>query len=218
MSAKKAVRNEWIDVTVPLRSNMVTWPGDETVVVKKKLDMAQGDPVTLSAVSMGLHTGTHMDAPMHFLKDGKSLDELPFDATVGSARVIEVKDPVSIKVDDLVPHRIRKDERILFKTRNSATNWHEETFNQDFVFISQNAARYLAERKIRTVGMDYLSVGGYKVDGPETHHLILGAGIWVIEGLDLSKVKPGRYQMICLPLRFLNSEGAPARVILKRAK
>ena len=216
MAAKKSKSSNWIDVTIPVRSGMLHWPGDVSVKVEKKQDMTKGDRVTLSTLSLGAHTGTHMDAPMHFIKGGKSLDELPFEATVGVARVIEVEDPVSVKIDDLKPLGIRKEERILFKTRNSTVDWHLEKFKEDFVFISQAAARYLVDRKVQTVGIDYLSVGGFKVDGLETHNHLLGAGIWVIEGLDLSKVKPGRYQMICLPLRLQNTEGSPARVILKK--
>ena len=202
MPDNKNKPNRWIDVTIPVRSGMVHWPGDVSVKVEKNLDMAKGDRVTLSSLSMGAHTGTHMDAPMHFIKNGVSLDELPFEAAVGVARVIEIDDPVSIKVDALNPLRIRKGERILFKTRNSATDWHRKEFIEDFVYISQDAARYLVDRGVQTVGIDYLSVGGFKVDGPETHLLLLGAGIWLIEGLDLSGIEPGRHQMICLSLRL----------------
>ena len=218
MTRAKSKSGGWIDVTMPVRSGMVHWPGDVAVKVEKKLDMAKGDAITLSTLSMGAHTGTHIDAPMHFIKDGMGLDALPFEATIGLARVIEISDPVSIKVDALARLRIREGERILFKTRNSATDWHQKEFTEDFVYISQDAARFLVERKVQTVGIDYLSVGGFKTDGPETHTHLLGAGIWLIEGLNLSKIEPGRYQMICLPLRLQNTEGSPARVILKRAK
>jgi len=213
-----STRSEWIDISVPLRDGMVHWPGDSDVTIKRIRDMAQGEVCNVSFLSMSAHTGTHMDAPLHFLREGKSLDRLPIEATIGPARVIEITDPEAIKPDALRPCKIKQGERILFKTRNSKKSWNKTGFDEDFVYITQEAARYLAERRIQTVGIDYLSVGGFKRDGVETHHALLGAGIWIIEGLNLSQVKPGRYELICLPLKVLGLEGAPARAVLKRLK
>jgi arylformamidase len=156
-----------------------------------------------------------MDAPLHFIRAGKGLDEMPLTAAIGRARVIEVYDPESVKPDELRPHGIRSGERVLFKTGNSARAWHEDAFVEDFVYVSQEAARYLAARRVGTVGIDYLSVGGFRKDGVETHQALLEAGIWIIEGLDLSQVGPGEYELICLPLKIKRSEGAPARAILR---
>ncbi len=133
---------------------------------------------------------------------------------MGPARIIGIKDRESIKPEELRPHRIRRGERILFKTRNSTRVWRTKSFVEDFVYLSSDGARYLAGRGIRTVGVDYLSIGGIN-NGPECHQSILKAGIWVIEGLDLSKVTPGRYQLICLPLKVVDGDGAPARAIVK---
>ncbi len=205
---------KWIDVSVPLKSGMVHWPSDPSVAIKRTKDMKHGDRCNVSHVSMGSHTGTHMDAPLHFLRDGKSLDQLPFKATIGEARVIEIKDQESIQPGELRKYKIRRGERILFKTRNSLRSWNLEEFDKDFVYISKEAASYLAKMRIQTVGIDYLSVGGFYKDGLETHQALLGAGIWVIEGLNLAKVKAGRYHLICLPLKILNADGAPARVVL----
>jgi arylformamidase len=157
-----------------------------------------------------------MDAPLHFVRGGTGLDRMPLSATIGSARVIEIRDRESIKPAELRPHKIRRGERILFKTRNSVRSWKTDAFDEHFVYISQAAARYLAERRVQTVGVDYLSVGGYQRDGVETHQALLGAGIWIIEGLNLAKVKPGKYELVCLPLKVLASDGAPARAILRR--
>ena len=165
---------------------------------------------------MGAHTGTHMDAPLHFLATGKSLDQLPLEATIGPARVIEIKDRNSIKLEEIQPHKINRGERILFKTRNSTASWKSDAFDEEFVYISKEAARYLAELEIQTVGIDYLSVGGFKCDGLDTHQALLGAGIWIIEGLNLAKVKPGTYDLICLPLKVIGIEGAPARAVLRK--
>ncbi|MGH3149100.1 MAG: cyclase family protein [Rubrobacter sp.] len=207
--------NGWIDVSVSLRSGMVHWPDNPPVKIERMLDIECGDAANVSKISMGSHTGTHMDAPLHFVREGIGLDEMPLDATIGRARVIEVNDPVSIKPCDLRRHEIRSGERILFKTRNSTRAWQTNGFVEDFVYISKEAARYLAAWNIRTVGIDYLSVGGYLRDGVETHRALLEAGIWVIEGLDLSQVEPGEYELICLPLKVERSDGAPARAILK---
>jgi len=142
---------------------------------------------------------------------------MPLDATVGPARVIAIGDTKSIKRAELVGHGISVGERILFKTLNSDHAWDSDTFEENFVFISQDGARYLAECGVRTVGVDYLSVGGFREDGPETHHALLGAGIWIIEGLNLRGVEPGAYEMVCLPLRLMGAEGSPARAILRKA-
>jgi arylformamidase len=156
-----------------------------------------------------------MDAPAHVIRRGATIDAMPLDAGMGTARVIGIRDPVSVTVRELRPHRIRRGERILFKTRNSLHSRSTGRFRKDFVYISAEAAGYLAERKVRLVGVDYLSVGGFKKDGVATHQALLGAGIWIVEGLNLSMLTPGPVDMICLPLRLLNADGAPARAIVR---
>jgi len=136
--------------------------------------MANGEICNVSALSMSVHTGTHMDAPLHFLAGGRTMDKMPLEAIIGPARVIEIKDRESIKPEELQRHKIQPGERILFKTRNSRTAWKADAFEENFVYISQQAARYLAARRIRTVGVDYLSVGGFKRDMVETHRALLG--------------------------------------------
>jgi len=205
----------WIDVSVPLRTGMVHWPDNPPFRIEQILDMDRGDVANLSSLSMGSHTGTHVDAPRHFLQRGPGSDEIPLAAMIGPARVIEIRDPVSIRPDALRPHRIRRGERVLFKTANSSRCLQTNTFVEDFVYLSTKAAVYLAEQRVRTVGIDYLSVAGYKKNGPEVHRALLGAGVWIIEGFDLSQVGPGAYELICLPLRILGSDGAPARAILR---
>lgn len=208
-------RTPWIDISLPLRNATVHWPSDPPVRIERTLDMERGDASNLSAISMGSHTGTHMDAPLHFIRGGKGIDKMPLDATVGRARVIEIHDTESIKPEELAHHRIRRGERILFKTQNSLRCWKAKSFIEDFVFISKEAARFLGDRGVRVVGVDYLSVGGFKKDGIETHKTLLEAGIWIIEGLNLSGVKRGKYDLICLPLKLDEGDGAPARAILR---
>jgi arylformamidase len=206
---------KWIDVTVTIQSGMVHWPDNPEIRVERMMDMERGDICNVSHLSLGSHTGTHMDAPLHFVQNGKSLDQMPFAATMGPARVIEITHKEAVTVEEIHPHKIRAEERVLFKTRNSKRSWKMDHFDEDFIYISREAAKYLADRKVVTVGIDYLSVGGFKKDGVETHHALLRAGIWVIEGLNLAKIKPGKYDLVCLPMKILNSDGAPARAILR---
>jgi arylformamidase len=194
---------------------MAHWPDNPPFEIERAMDQKRGDVATVSKISLGVHTGTHMDAPLHFFENGISIDQMPLTATMGQARVIEIHDPESIKPAELEPHNIQQDERILFKTRNSTQNWQTDEFVKDFVYISHEAADYLAKLRIQTVGVDYLSVGGFYKDGPQTHHALLGAGIWIIEGLNLSTIQPGKYDLICLPLKLAGSEGAPARAVLR---
>jgi len=206
---------DWIDISVPLRTGMVHWPDNPPVSIERFLSIERGDAANVSKLTMGAHTGTHMDAPIHFFPNGKGIDAMPLSAAIGRARVIEIHDPTSIKPADLYPYQIQRGERILFKTNNSNRCWQTNDFVEDFVYISQEAAFYLAAQQVQTVGVDYLSVGGFRKDGVETHHALLEAGIWIIEGLNLSQVQSGIYELICLPLKIEQSDGAPARAILK---
>ena len=206
---------QWIDVSVPLRNSMVHWPGDPSVRIERVSDMDHGDSSNLSIISMGSHTGTHVDAPLHFVQQGLGVDEMPLDTAVGPVRIIEIQDRESVKPEELARHGIRRGERILFKTINSSRGWQSDAFIEDFVFISEKAASSLVESGVIVVGIDYLSVGGFKRDGSQVHRVLLEGGIWIIEGLNLSRVSAGKYDMICLPLKLEGGDGAPARVILK---
>ncbi len=211
-SAERAVG--WIDISVSLHNGMTHWPDDPPVRIERVRDLARGDSHSLSEISMGAHTGTHMDAPAHFIKGGAGIDRMPLNATIGRARVLEIKDAKSIKPAELVPYGIREGERILFKTLNSTHLWQKDGFSEDFVFISDEAADFLARRRVKVVGIDYLSVGGFHA-GSYPHQALLGADVWIIEGLNLSQVAPGTYNLICLPLKLDQGDGAPARAIIK---
>jgi arylformamidase len=206
---------KWMDISVPIKSGMVHWPDNPEVRVDKMLDMDRGDICNVSVLSLGSHTGTHMDAPLHFINGAKGLDRMPLDATIGPCRVIEIQDREAVKVEEIANQKIKAGERILFKTRNSKNAWKTDNFDEDFIFISKEAAAFLAKARVMTVGIDYLSVGGFKKDGVETHRALLGAGIWIIEGLNLARIKPGKYELCCLPIKVLNSDGAPARALLR---
>jgi arylformamidase len=206
---------DWIDISVPIYTGMVHWPDNPPVLIERMQDLSRGDAANVSKIELGAHTGTHMDAPRHFLADGAGLDEMPLDATIGQVRVISIEHPQAILPTELEAHNLQAGERVLFRTQNSERCWKNDQFIEDFVYISAAAAQYLVERQVRTIGIDYLSVGGYVYDGVETHQILLSAGIWLIEGLNLSAVKPGTYEFICLPLRILGADGAPARAILR---
>ncbi len=208
--------NGWIDVSVPITDGMISWPGDPKVHIARSLDMEKGAEANVTKLNMGAHTGTHMDAPRHFINSKAGIDKMPLDAAIGKVRIIGIRNKEMITPEELRSHRIRKGERILFKTVNSNSRWYLKPFNKKFVALSTEAARFLAERKIKTLGVDYLSIGSLQSDIGEVHRLILKAGIWAIEGLDLSKVEPGDYEMICLPLRIVKSDGSPVRTLLRK--
>lgn len=205
---------KWIDISVPLENGMVCWPGDPAIDIRRIAAIEDGAEANLTMLSMCAHTGTHIDSPLHFRHEGVSMDAMPPDATVGPARVIEIRDLQAIHESELAACGITAGERILFRTRNSEGLAKERGFRDDFVYLAADGARHLAARGIRAVGIDYLSIGG----GPglaETHRILADAGVWVIEGLDLSAVAPGHYELVCLPLKLRGAEGAPARALLR---
>ena len=205
----------WIDVSVTVRHGMPHWPDNPPIVVQRPMELLRGHACNLSHLAMGVHTGTHIDAPVHFIHQAAGVDEMPLAATMGPARVIEIADPRVITADELRGHSLQAGERVLFRTANSPRCWQADRFVEDFVYISEQAAEHLAETRVRTVGVDYLSVGGYHADGARIHRILLSAGIWIIEGLDLSAVRAGRYELICLPVKLHGSDGAPARALLR---
>ena len=184
-SSKRGSRNGllsgygWIDVSVPLRSGMVHWPGDPEVKIERVLKIESGDDCNVSTIFMSSHTGTHIDSPYHFVKSGVAINDLPLSAVIGKARVIEIVDTESIKPEELRLHRIRNGERILFKTLNSERCWKSDEFVEDFVYISTDSLKYLVDRKVRTIGVDYLSVGGYNKNINQVHQSLLKSGIWI---------------------------------------
>lgn len=206
--------NEYLDISTYNKNGMVVWPGDPEFSIKRISDMDKGDALNLSIITMSSHTGTHIDAPSHWLRDGKSVDEMPLAISIGAARVIEIKDPESIKVSELQDYTIKKGQRILFKTRNSRNA--SDQFTGDFVYLSVEAAKYISESGALVVGVDSLSVGGYHTDGKIVHTTLLEAGVWIIEGLDLSQAVAGEYELICLPLKLLGADGAPSRAVLRK--
>ena len=200
----------WLDATTPIRDGMVHWPDNASVNVNKTLSMATGAAANVTEVSMSAHTGTHVDAPLHFTAGAGDSTTLDLGRLMGPARVVGIADPCSIGLAEVQALRIEPGARLLFRTRMSDVEWSTMPFQPDFVALDADAARYLRDCGVVCVGVDYLSVGK-----AETHHTLLDAGICVIEGLALQHVVPGAYELLCLPLKIVNSDGAPARVLLR---
>ncbi|MDI6758765.1 MAG: cyclase family protein [Candidatus Omnitrophota bacterium] len=209
--------NKWIDATLPINTNMISWPSDPMVEVVEYKEISKGASSNVSLLKMGSHTGTHIDAPRHFFNNGVAIDKMPADVMIGFARVVEMSDYSSIYVHELKSKNIRLKERVILRTQNSKARWRQKRFSKDFVSLTLAAAEYLISKKIKLVGIDSLSVGGYAhPDAKAVHKALLAQGIWIVEGLDLSRVKPGVYDMLCLPLRIYQADAAPARVFLRQ--
>ena len=199
---------EIIDVSVPVRPGMVTYPGDPTVTLERVVSIADGGVCNLSRLDFGVHSGTHVDAPVHFLDGAPAAEALPLDLLVGPARVLDLT--VAGRLDSSAFETVELTQRILLKTRNSEL-WARDSFADDFLALTGEGARALIGGGVRLVGIDYLSIGD-----EEAHEALLGAGVVAIEGLDLRDVDPGDYELICAPLKLVGSDGAPARVLLRR--
>ena len=202
------------DVTVPLSPEVPSYPGDPPFEIHRTHRLAGGAAYESSRLSLGCHVGTHVDAPSHFLPGGATVDRLPLEILLGKARVVAVASRERIDRSDLEALDLRDDIRVLLKTRMSG-QMHRPPLQEDYVYLTVDAAAYLAQAGLKLVGIDYVSVDRFgSVDFP-SHHALLEAGVIVLEGLDLSEVPPGEYDMTCLPLRIVGAEGAPARVILR---
>jgi arylformamidase len=204
------------DISVEINAGLPLWPGDPKVRIERLLKIEEGANANISQMAMGLHTGTHVDAPWHFLADGVTLDKIPLDRFVGTVTVVEIHRSVRVLSGDTLTQLPTGliTEKVLFKTRNS-DYWAEKPhrFHPDFIAIDLSGARFLIEMGVKLIGIDYLSIAPFR-KGKETHEVLLGAGVVIVEGIDLSAVKQGVYQLFCLPLKLGGVEGAPARAIL----
>lgn len=208
----------WIDASAPLDpATTPVYEGDAPMVFEFQLDMRKGDALTLSKLALGAHSGTHLDAPMHFIRDGASVDRVALERLIGPARVIEIPDSVqAITAAELERHRWRGAPRVLFRTRSSVRGWmRSATFRRDFAYIAPDAAQRLVDAGVLLVGVDYLSSEQFGAPAPLTHRILLGAGIPIVEGLLLERAPAGDYDLIVLPLRIVGHEGAPARAALR---
>jgi arylformamidase len=203
------------DVSVAITNDLPTWPTDPGVKLTTTAHLSDDKTQTIrvTAIEMSAHTGTHIDAPWHFLEGGKKLNEIPLDALIGPALVVHIPDGPSISRASLEHLDWRGVERVLFKTSNSE-HWTDKRFNETFVYLEPEAAELLVQHGIRLVGIDYLSIDPFKSQKHPSHFVLLGNNVVVLEGLNLANVTPGRYQMTALPLNLQDVDGAPTRVIL----
>ena len=209
----------WIDVTATLDpATTPVYQGDAPMKFDFLKDMRKGDKLTLSVYSMGAHSGTHIDAPMHFVAGGAPIDQLALNPLIGAARVIEIPDSVqAIDAAELNRHDWKGAQRVLFRTRSTLRGWMDSsTFHRDFAYIAPDAAQLLADAGVVLVGVDYISAEQFGAPAPRTHQILLGHGIPIVEGLDLRPVVSGDYDLIVLPLKVRGHEGAPARAILRK--
>ena len=207
------------DISVPIRPGMPHWPGDPPVKLEKTASIEAGDSANITQIQMCVHTGTHIDAPHHFLAHGKTVDQLAVDPFYGDVLVMAFADDLDVITSQaLAAHtdvsRLKKASRVLFKTRNSKL-WkaHPTTFQENYVGLDASGARFLSEINLSLIGLDYLSVAAFH-DTHQPHHILLSRDIVLLEGIDLSRVDPGQYRLLCAPLLIEGCEGAPARVFL----
>jgi arylformamidase len=207
------------DVSVPISARTPTYPGDPGIDIRQWLSLANGDAANVSAIYFGAHTGTHVDAPAHFIRGAAKLESLDLYTLIGEVQVIEIPNEVmAIEESHLECGFKEHCERVLFKTRNSDF-WNESDgqFHADYTYISPEAAKKLVDHGVRLVGIDYLSVERFDSENFATHQILLANGVVIIEGLDLRQVPAGAYELICLPLKIAggSGDGAPARVVLR---
>jgi arylformamidase len=207
---------EIYDITVPIRSSMPVYEGDPGVKIEPWSAFAKGDSSNVSMLNFGAHTGTHVDAPAHFVEGARRIDALSLEVLIGPARVLRVPDDVN-EIDPAFVNRcdLSGVERVLFHTRNS-TFWNEG-FRKDFTHLLPEAAQVLVDRGIKLVGTDYLSIEKFHSGHHRTHLTLLSNNVVIVEGLNLSEVPEGDYELICLPLKIAEGagDGAPARAVLR---
>ena len=208
----------WIDATATLDpATTPVYQGDAPMKFDFLHDMRKGDAFTLSAYSLGAHSGTHIDAPMHFVRNGAAIDRVPLGPLIGRARIIDIPDGVqAITAAELNKHSWRGVPRILFRTRSALRGWMaSSTFHKDFAYIAPDAAKLMADAGVQLVGIDYISAEQFGAAAPLTHRTLLGRNIPIVEGLALDHVKAGDYDLIVLPIQVGGHEGAPARALLR---
>ncbi|HJP95728.1 MAG TPA: cyclase family protein [Pyrinomonadaceae bacterium] len=209
------------DVTVPVSNELPTWPGDPGVEIGDWRSLSKGDGANVSALNFGAHTGTHVDAPAHFIEGAAKVETLSLEVLIGEAEVIEVPQDVrAIDQEFVMAHCAPETTRVLFRTRNSAFwNTDNTDFRTDFTYLDYSAAKWLVEKGVKLVGIDYLSIERFASKDHETHRVLLSQEVVILEGLNLTGIPAGKYELICLPLRLRSNlgDGAPARVVLRTA-
>lgn len=203
----------YYDISLNLSAETVRWVITPLYELVERRRMNRGDYNNSSALAMSVHAGTHVDAPFHFVPDGATIDEVPLDLFIGPALVCAVDAEKTITAEHIGAIHLEGETRVLFKTKNSKL-LHKPTFDPDFVAFSVEAAQGLVSRGVKLVGLDYLSVAHPDEQVP-VHRAFLDHGVILLEGVDLSEVPPGRYELICFPIKLRGSDGAPCRALLR---
>jgi arylformamidase len=203
------------DITLPIEEGMIAYPGNPETRLRPHSRIADGDDANVTELSFGSHTGTHVDAALHFIDGGQAVDELPLDTLIGEAVVVELpQDVKAIGAAELEAAGLGGAERVLLRTRNSELLGRDE-FSEDFAYLTGDGAEYLVERGVRLVALDYLSVEAFDAEEPVAHETLLKREVVVVEGVDLRNVPAGRYELMCLPLKVKGIDGAPLRAVLR---
>jgi arylformamidase len=206
----------WIDITRTLDRQMIGWPGDPPYQHWFASEISGVGTANVSAISTSVHIGTHIDAPLHFVAGGLDAAGLPLEKLCGPARVVHVTEQRDVQPEDLKRGGVAHGERVLLRTTNELL-WSTGKFEPGFSALSASAAQWLVDHEVPLVGIDYLSVDPYRDEHKSAHQILLSAGVIAVEGIDLSGVDPGRYELIALPMKIAGSDGAPARVIIRPA-
>jgi len=206
-----------IDVTRRVYPGMAVWPGDEGVIIETRSSMKKGDKCNVTSIKFGMHTGTHVDAPLHFVDGSTTVDALDLSKFIGYVKVFDLKVEKCITADDIRNLPINEGDMVFFKTPNSLIP-DDGVFYRDFIYLDLSAAGYLVDRNVKTIGVDYLSVEKFNSPDSEVHKLLLSNKVGVIEGLYLKEVAEGEYFFSCLPLNVVGVEGSPARAVLVEVK
>ena len=205
----------FVDVSVQLAPGLATYPGNPAFEITPVHTIADGDGANNSRLVLGTHTGTHVDAPLHFFDGAPGVDAMSLDLLIGRARVLDLPHRGGITEQHLAAAGLREDVRVLLRTPNSALWNTTDGFHTDYTYLTEGGAKFLVGQGVKVVGVDYLSVEQYQKAGAPAHKALLGNNVIIIEGLNLSDAEAGHYEMYCLPLRVA-ADGAPARVVLKR--
>lgn len=212
----------WTDVTYPIFEGMTGWPGQPTTSFDTLSCIHCGDTAKVTMLHFSAHTGSHMDAPNHFLAEGIDISRAPFEVGLGPVRIAAIDCPAEVLPEHLHKYErrtrpLQAGERLILRTPNSDRRlWLQDPFDRDYHGIGPDAAKYIAGKKLQLIGVDYLSVGPFHEGNPQTHRALMGSDVWIIEGVDLRKVSEGDYEMICLPLKFVGSDASPIRILIRK--
>jgi arylformamidase len=204
---------KFFDITMPIYQGQTVYPGDPEVLIAPVSSISSGDGTNVSRLTLSTHTGTHLDPPRHFHDRGKSVDHVPLELLIGTVLVVDLPEAREIGAAELQALPLAGVERLLLKTGNSLL-WESEAFSRDYACLNESGARYLRETGVKLVGIDYLSIERFDGDGA-VHRLLLDHGVIILEGLNLTGVPGGHYELICLPLRIKGGDGAPVRAVLR---